>query len=888
MIRFILFIVCLTPALAQLPAGFVQRQIARNLNPTTLTFAPNGQLFVVGKDGKIFEIIKDVLAPDPFMVVPNVDTYNERGLSGLCFHPDFPRTPYFYVYYTVKGADHNRLSRFRMNGSVADPKSETILFDFDPLVGTIHNAGVLRFGTDRKLYVSLGDGSNAAMAQSLNSYLGKILRMNEDGSVPADNPFVGQATGAYQVIYALGFRNPFSMDIDPVSGQILVGDVGGDLFEEINDVRAGYNYGWPLIEGPRTNQDPPAHYADPIHAYTHDPDCAVAGLTFYNPPTLRFPAEYKGRAFFADYCGGTIRTIDPTNGNVLGTFVTDIDRPIALATSPDGYVYYIARAGHGGGSTQDNTVTSNGSVHKISYFDSGLPYITEQSTGKLVPVGESVTLEVDAVGQKPLNYQWYRNGKLLTGANQNQYTLSSPALADNGASFMCKVSSALGADTSDPMVVRVVQGQRPIVRIQQPLSNATYTAGSTITFAGQATNASQQPLPNSSLIWWIDFHHEDHLHPALDPVSGLTSGTYKVPRVGETSTEVWYRIHLQATDISGLTAETFVDVKPELSYVTIGSKPAGAQLIMDGQPQETELNFGAVVGSLRTLVAKPYLARPDGFYKFTGWSTGQTSTIITYEVPASKVPLTMNYTALPSAGGNGLLAEYYTNTSEFTGKPTLVRVDPTIDFYWGNNAPDSQISPDNFVVRWTGKFQAPITDTYTISTETDDGVRLWINEKLVIDKWELQPSTEWSTVMDLTAGRKYAIRFEFREGQGEAVAHLRWSSPQFDKAAISQSQLFNEQIVTASEPAVTGGLRVFPQPAHDQLTVRYASVMPGPVHILITDLLGRCVYQQTAHSTAGSNDYFISTANWPAGLYQLGIAPASASQSAIFQRILVH
>ena len=840
---------------------------------------------MVEKEGRILEIVNDIVAPDPFMTVANVDTYNERGLSGLCFHPDFPRTPYFYAYYTVKGADHNRLSRFQVTGGVADPKSEKILFEFDKLLGSIHNGGSMRFGLDKKLYVGLGDGSNAIMADRLDSFLGKILRINDDGSVPADNPFAGTATGSYQAIYAVGFRNPFSMDIDPLSGQILVGEVGGDLFEEVDNIKAGGHYGWPLVEGRRTNQEVPSNYVDPIYAYSHDPDCAITGLAIYAPGTVRFPAEYRGKAFFADYCGGIIHTLDPTTGQVIGNFVTDIDRPVSLATSPDGYLYYIARGGMGGGSQLDNSASGNGSVYKVSYFDSGLPYITTQSTGAFVAVGESATLSVDAVGQKPLTYRWYRNGKLLAGATQNQYTISNPVLADSGASFQCVVTNALGADTTSAMALRVVQGQRPVPHIIQPITSTTYQGGSTITYSGEALNASQQPLTNAKLTWRIDFHHEDHIHPALDPVTGPTSGTYKVARVGETSTDVWYRVHLLATDVSGLSAETWVDVKPQVSVITIGSKPAGAHVLIDGQPHETDLTFPAVVGMLRTVTAKPYLATPTGFYKFAGWSNGQTSSIFTYEIPSANALLTMNHTALPAPGGNGLLGEYFSDRNEFVGQPSLVRVDSTIDFYWGGNSPDSKVSFDNFVVRWSGKFQVPFSDTFTFTTESDDGVRLWLDEKLVIDKWGLQPSTEWTTTVDLKTGQTHTVRLEYMENQGEALVHLRWSSPQFDQAVISKSQLFNVQLVTANEPVVDASLTLFPQPARDHLTVRYVTPQPGPVQIEVTDLLGRRVYQQTVRVASGTNEYEISVADWPGGLYHLAVHPAD--QSAMFRRMLV-
>lgn len=881
----LLFFIGFTPALAQLPTGFVQRQIARNLNPTTLTFAPNGQLFVVEKDGKVREIISDVLAPDPFLKLANIDFTNERGLSGLCFHPDYPRTAYVYAYYTVKDQDHNRLSRFRVVNNVVDVKSETILLEFDKLMGTIHNAGVLRFGPDRKLYVSVGDGSTASAPQSLTSLLGKVLRLNDDGSIPTDNPFYGQTTGLYRAIYALGFRNPFSMDIDPVSGRIYVGDVGSDAWEEINDVQSGRNYGWPVIEGRRTNQDAPANYTDPLYTYDHDAGCAVTGLAVYNPPTARFPADYQGRLFFADYCGGYIRTLDPTSGRLINTLVTDIDRPIAMVTSPDGYLYYLARAGMGGGSQQDNTSTWNGSLHKVSFFDSGLPYVSSQSSGAFVPVGEPVTFEVNAVGQKPLIYRWYRNGKLINGASQSSYTLNSPTLSDNSAVFRCLVSNALGTDSSETIPLRVVQGQRPIARIRQPLTNATYRGGDVLAFAGEALNANQQSLGSAKLTWWVNFHHEDHIHPALEPVTGFATGTYTVPRVGETSTDVWYRINLRATDVSGLTADTYVDVKPEVATVTIASSQTGVKVYLDGEPRQVGTAFEAVVGTQRSIEVKPYFAAPNGFFKFLGWSNGQRTNAITYQIPMTNSTLSLNYEALPAPNGNGLWAEYYRNTLDITGSPTLTRFDNTVDFDWGEGAPAPQVGASRFAVRWNGRVQAPLTDTYTFHTESDDGVRLWIDNKLVIDKWDYQPLSEWTTKVNLVVGKQYDIRMEYLQNEGVAVARLLWSSPQFDRAVISKPYLSGVQLVTANAPEAEASVMVFPSPAREQTTVRYTAIKPGTVRLEVTDLLGRRIYERAVRSVIGPNDYPISVTDWPAGLYQVAIRPTG--QAAVHRRLLV-
>ena len=890
MFRVFLFLICLTPALAQLPPNFVQRQVAQNLNPTTLAVAPDGRLFVVEKDGEILEIVNESLASTPFLTIPNVDSYNERGLEGFCFHPDFPKIPYCYVYYTVKGTDQNRLSRFRVTGATADPASETVLFDFDKLASTIHNGGMLHFGRDKKLYVSLGDGTNPATAQSMSSFLGKILRLNDDGSIPADNPFVGKAAGLYQAIYALGFRNPFSMDIDPVSGRILVGDVGNVSFEEVNDVLPGRNYGWPLIEGKRTTQDAPANYTDPLYTYGHTPTlCAITGLTLYRPTTMRFPADYRDRAFFSDYCSGTIQVLDLVTGQVVSTLVTNINRPTGIVVAPNGDLYYIARGGlanGANGSQQDNTSTSLGAVYKVSYATSQVPYITQQSTGTVVAAGEAVTFDVEAAGQNPLTYRWYRNGKLIAGASQNQYKINSAVLADNESTFQCVVSNTLGADTTKSMLLRVVTGPRPVAYIRQPLENATYRAGQFISYAGEARNAGQQPLSNETLTWWIDFHHDTHTHPALDPVTGLTSGTYKVPLVGETSTNVWYRFHLRVTDASGLSSETYRDVKPQLGVVTLGSKQAGAHLIVDGLPQTLPFTFSAVAGTFHTFEAKPYLSTPDGFSKFTGWNATQTLTLVNYETPVGSAVINANYTPLPPAGGNGLLAEYYSDRSEFTDAPTLVRIDPTVDFSWANTPPDSRVSPNTFLVRWTGQLRAPFSDTYTIYPEVDGGLRLWIDNKLVIDKWASQLPSQWSATVGLAAGQLYPIRLEYRNTGANALAHLRWSGIQFDKAVISKSQLFGNLVVTANELETNASLTVFPQPAHGQVMVRYAAVKPGSVQVDITDLLGRRVYQQTVHCTAGPNDYPISIADWSAGLYQISVQ--AADQSAVFRRLLIH
>src|SRR5262249_29531611 len=155
-------------------------------------------------------------------------------------------------------------------------------------------------GIDGKLYIGVGENANGANSQSLNTLLGKMLRINPDGSIPGDNPFVTTATGVNRAIWALGLRNPFTFAVQPGTGRIFINDVGQNTFEEINEGVAGANYGWPAAEGPSTD---PA-FRNPLFYYGHGSGdslgFAITGGAFYNPATVQFPADYVGDYFFAD------------------------------------------------------------------------------------------------------------------------------------------------------------------------------------------------------------------------------------------------------------------------------------------------------------------------------------------------------------------------------------------------------------------------------------------------------------------------------------------------------------------------------------------------------------------------------------------------------------
>jgi hypothetical protein len=167
----------------------------------------------------------------------------------------------------------------------------------------------------------------------LSTPLGKLLRINSDGSIPSDNPFYSQ-TGADPSIWALGLRNPYTFAVDSATARIHVNDVGQNLWEEVNLGGRGANYGWPQTEGPDPAGVSGVRY--PIYAYPHDGSaCAVTGATFYRPQIFRFPPEYAGRYFFGDFCAGFIRMLNPPNYSSPAEFATGISFLVDIQTHQD-------------------------------------------------------------------------------------------------------------------------------------------------------------------------------------------------------------------------------------------------------------------------------------------------------------------------------------------------------------------------------------------------------------------------------------------------------------------------------------------------------------------------------------------------------------------------
>ena len=655
------FLEVTTANAASLPEGFTETQIAIGMTSVTrMEVSPDNRIFVCEQGGNVRIIHDGILQPTPFLTV-SADTLGEHGLVGITFDPDFLNNHYLYVYYTAATPTvHNRVSRFTADGDTIVEGSETIIFELDDSIGPLgwHQGGDLHFGSDGKLYIAVGDDRNGANSQSLNSLFGKILRINSDGTIPVDNPFYSQTAGKYRAIWAFGLRNPFSYSIQPGTSRIFINDVGEDSWEEINDGIAASNYGWPETEGYTSD----TRFRSPLFAYAHGSNsdsqgCAITGGSFYNPVTQQFPEIYQGKYFYADFCEGWIRTFDPV-ANTTDIFARFTHYPVDLKVTDDGSLYYLERG---------NDANTEGAVYKIEYTNSAAPNISVQPADITVSVGQPVTFSVTASGQAPLNYQWQRDGADIADATTSSYTLPAAQLSDDGATFRCVISNTIGSTISNAATLTVTSNQPPTGTITLPASGTEYRAGDTITYAGTATDPEDGTLPASAFTWQVDFHHNTHIHPFIPPMTGAMTGSFTIPDVGETSTNVWYRIILKVRDSGGLLHTSFVDITPIVESITVDTSPSGLQIKLDNQPHTAPITVSNVAGMNRLIEAPSPQTFNGETYEFVSWSDGGAAShtingagtfIATYQLQNPTAVKVETFVQIPQE--NGVLLEWQT------------------------------------------------------------------------------------------------------------------------------------------------------------------------------------------------------------------------------------
>ena len=287
--------------------------------PVNLKNASDERLFIIEKIGRIRVVQDGSLLDSPFLNIEDRvgGRGNEQGLLGLAFHPNYAESGLFYVNYTDKDGN-TVISRFQATSdpNVADPNSEMVLLRVNQPFRN-HNGGGMAFGPDGYLYLGLGDGGSAGDPQSngqnLDTFLGKILRIDVDSgepyTIPADNPFGSE-------VWAYGLRNPWRFSFDSQTSDLYIGDVGQNQWEEIDFVAAGtpggINFGWSILEGTHPyNGSQQEGLVPPVAEYSHDQGCSITGGYVYRGSM----PEWNGIYLYGDYCMGTVWGLIHSDGS---------------------------------------------------------------------------------------------------------------------------------------------------------------------------------------------------------------------------------------------------------------------------------------------------------------------------------------------------------------------------------------------------------------------------------------------------------------------------------------------------------------------------------------------------------------------------------------------
>jgi len=674
-----------------LPGGFSDVKVTDSHLPTALDFTPDGRMVVAGKSGQVYLYDRsgNNLAKPEAMNLPVCDN-SERGLLGVAVDPKFGTegNNYVYFYYTHKRSvcpvkqpadprnPYNRVSRFEMDGDTIVKTSEEVLIDGIPSPNGNHNAGDLHFGNDGKLYVSVGDGScdyaektkcqyeNDASRDG-NVLLGKILRINPDGTIPDDNPYTGansapcsnESGGIARIgdgekcreTFVSGFRNPFRFAIDPDAERtrLFINDVGGQRWEEVDEavfgpnstLDSGNDYGWNVCEGRHDNpyrggqaNCDGATYTGPIHEYNHSTGCESITASAFVPDDARWPDSFKDAYLYGDFVCGKIFSLTPRDagGYSRTTFAGGLGLRTAVAM--DFGPYKSTRQALYYASFEDG-----GMIRRIAYEAGNQDPVAALKTADGKNYDAGLTMSFDASGStdaenQPLTYVWdFGDG---TEPETTTAATKSHTYEKRGE---YNVSVTVRDDTtgvSDPPArMTVYPGDTPPGRpsITSPADESIFTvppkegdtAQENITATGSATDPDGDAV---TLEWEVVQHHDaNHTHP-YDNGKGETftfpgaepEGLYSME-----PQENYLEVRLTAKDSLGLSSEpATIELRPRTVDLRFVPNPSDLRLRIGGKIFRGPRTLTSWVGYDMNVTA-PRQRDSDGrTWAFKSWSDG--------------------------------------------------------------------------------------------------------------------------------------------------------------------------------------------------------------------------------------------------------------------------
>lgn len=638
-------------------------------------------------------------------------TNGERGMQSIVPHPNFAQNNWLYIYYTAFAegcledpilGPRNRLSRVKMDPQTLRIMNETeeVLMEGAPTHKFFHNGGAIKFGNDGKIYVTTGDGGGdgKGTSQDLTNLHGSILRLNDDGSVPFDNPMTyqggfngvpcGQTGGVLprnapnnavcSEIFSYGFRNPFRIVMDPAETEktrFYVNDVGGSVWEEISEAGtdfAGKNYGWPQYEGPckfgKTNDcplyDPSSNvlrreqYHNPLYYYEHEKDReggCIAGGAFI--PEGIWPAEYK--YVYADFIFHSIFNLveDPENecSSCLPpipkyrneTFYTSLKnedqhenyaRIVDIFFGPykDTQALYVFKMGEGN------------NVWRIRYTGSdNIPPVAKiEVDSSSVDVGDIVAFDGTSSTdheELALQFEWdFGDGESFSREANPIHAYGQPG------QYTVRLGVTDSANHTQTTSIVVVVGKPPTLSINSPAEGDEFFVGEILTLSGVASDGDGDPLSDTQISWEVRKHHAEHWHPFLDVKTGNNMLLFPAPEPEDylAATNSYLEIIMYATDASGLVSTTSRNVQPKLVELCVDSEPQGLEIFVDEHPIVTPLRITSWINHdlrLRSPMFQDLNGTIDNS-TFSFWSDGSNN-------------VDRQFRLLPD-GKSGLLASY--------------------------------------------------------------------------------------------------------------------------------------------------------------------------------------------------------------------------------------
>ncbi|SDD62048.1 PQQ-dependent sugar dehydrogenase [Actinokineospora iranica] len=621
-----------------LPSGFVLRDIPTGLRPpssasdpgdllTDFAFLPDSSVLAVGKYGKV-TWAPQTGAPRLLATLP-VRAEQDLGLTGIGVAGDYETSRHIYTARAVPGTGTGsgpmgflRLSRWTVSTNAAGEPTglgaEQIVLQTSA-DADVHAMTGLEVAADGTIWVTIGDNADwrivderALRSGNRDDPHGKLLHIRPDGSGVPGNPYYDPAAprAVRSLVYASGFRSPFRFSLAPGTGTPIVGDVGWNLWEEVNFVNPGSDYGWPCWEGAGTTpgyRDLPGcvgrSSVPPIHAYHHSAGLgsSITGGIVYTGST--YPAAYSGKYFFGDYTSGRLWTMGfDTTGRVTTpaeatSWATGVGAPVSLRAMPVGGDVVFADIGS---ASLRRIVYQPGNNAPTASFastnDAATGTVTFDAAKSFDPNGDALT------------YTWaFGDGATATGATATHTYAASP----DSYQVRLTVTDSFGASGTATTTV-YPRNNAPVLTLTPPDPSRKFGVGDVITATASATDVEDGPL---SVTWATDTVHCHGLDCHSHPGARQDGGTFTMAfdgHPGDTRLEITAIV----TDSRGATTtKTFIALPLQRRLTVVSAVPADFTL---GDQQTTTELF--TVGQQLTVIAPE--AALDGVATFDRWSDG--------------------------------------------------------------------------------------------------------------------------------------------------------------------------------------------------------------------------------------------------------------------------